>query len=103
VTRAAYLGHEALTFSDYIDLDTGRTLAAVPGGTYDITPASGRAAPDIPEGWFVRVAPPGVGTWLGVSRELTGEAAAAEGGVAAPASEEDATGDEEPDGEQQDE
>lgn len=50
--RVAYTGHEALTFSDYIDLDTGRTLAAVPGGTYDITPAGGRPVPDMPAGWF---------------------------------------------------
>ena len=50
--RAVYLGHEALTFADYIDLDTGRTLAAEPGGTYDLAPAGGRPVPDIPQGWF---------------------------------------------------
>ncbi len=52
---AAYTGHEALTFPDYIDLGTGKTLAAVPGGTYDVAPASGRNVPDVPAGWFAPV------------------------------------------------
>ena len=51
--RVAYAGHEALTFSDYTDLGTGRTLHAEPGGVYDITPASGRVVPEVPEPWFV--------------------------------------------------
>ena len=55
--RVAYAGHEALTFSDYTDLGTGRTLHAEPGGVYDITPASGRVVPEVPEPWFVPVAP----------------------------------------------
>jgi hypothetical protein len=55
--RAVYGGHEALTFSDYIDLDTGKTLAAEPGGVYDIAPASGRLVPDIPEPWFTAAEP----------------------------------------------
>ena len=55
--RVAYAGHEALTFSDYTDLETGRTLHAEPGGTYDITPASGRVVPEVPEPWFVAVDP----------------------------------------------
>lgn len=92
MTRAAYHGHEALTFSDYTDLDTGRMLHAEPGDTYDIAPASGRAVPDIPQGWF---APLG--------QQDQDETAAAEGDAAAPASGEDAAEDEEPDGEQQDE
>jgi hypothetical protein len=50
--RAVYTGHEVLTFSDYLDLETGRTLTAVPGGTYDMAPASGRLVPDVPAGWF---------------------------------------------------
>jgi len=50
--RVAYAGHEALTFTDYLDLETGRTLFAEPGGTYDIAPASGRAVPEVPEPWF---------------------------------------------------
>jgi len=50
--RAVYTGHEVLTFSDYLDLETGRTLTAEPGGTYDMTPASGRLVPDVPPGWF---------------------------------------------------
>ena len=50
--RAAYTGHEVLTFPDYADGETGRTLTAEPGGVYDVTPASGRLVPDLPEGWF---------------------------------------------------
>ena len=59
MTLAAYTGHEALTFPDYLDLETGRTLTAEPGGTYDVAPASGRTVPDVPEGWFtvIRSAP----------------------------------------------
>jgi hypothetical protein len=55
VTLAAYNGHEALTFGDYTDLDTGRSLHAVPGGTYDLAPASGRAVPEVPEPWFTAI------------------------------------------------
>ena len=50
--RAAYTGHETLTFQDYIDAETGRTLTAKPGGSYDVVPASGRLVPDLPAGWF---------------------------------------------------
>jgi hypothetical protein len=57
VTRAAYTGHEALTFSDYTDLETGKTLHAEPGGVYDVAPASGRVVPEVPEPWFVAVEP----------------------------------------------
>ena len=53
--RVAYTGTEALTFSQYMDLETGQTLHAEPGGTYDITPASGHAVPEVPEPWFVAV------------------------------------------------
>ena len=56
--RVAYVHHEALTFSDYTDLGTGKTLHAVPGGAYDIAPASGRVVPEVPEPWFVQVAEP---------------------------------------------
>jgi hypothetical protein len=55
--RAAYTGTEALTFSQYIDLDTGKTLTAEPGGVYDITPASGHAVDDMPEPWFTAAQP----------------------------------------------
>jgi len=51
--RAVYTGHETLTFTDYLDGETGRTLTAEPGGVYDVTPASGRLVPDLPAGWFV--------------------------------------------------
>jgi hypothetical protein len=50
--RAVYTGHEALTFSDYLDLETGKTLFAEPGGTYDIAPASGHVVPGFPVPWF---------------------------------------------------
>ncbi len=52
---AAYTGHEALTFSDYLDLETGKTLHAEPGRTYDIAPASGRLADEVPLQWFTPV------------------------------------------------
>lgn len=55
MTLAAYTGHEVLTFPDYADLETGRTLTAEPGGVYDVAPASGRLVPDIPAGWFTPV------------------------------------------------
>ena len=92
MTLAAYNGHEALTFADYIDLDTGRTLAAEPGGTYDLAPAGGRPVPDIPQGWF---SPAG----------QQDEGAAAEGDAASPepGSEEEAGEGEVPDDDQQDE
>ena len=78
MTLAAFNGHEAFDFPDYLDLGTGKTLHAEPGGTYDVAPASGRNVPDMPAGWFTPVARPGVGAWIGVSRELTGEDEAAD-------------------------
>ena len=53
--RAAYTGQETLTFSQYMDTSTGRTLAAEPGGIYEVMPASGHVVPEIPTGWFVPV------------------------------------------------
>jgi hypothetical protein len=38
VALAAYTGWETLTFLQYIDASTGRTLTCVPGETYDILP-----------------------------------------------------------------
>ena len=55
MTLAAYNGHEALTFPDYTDLGTGKTLHAEPGRTYDVAPASGRVVPEVPEPWFTPV------------------------------------------------
>ena len=52
MTRAAYNGHEALTFPDYLDLETGKTLYAEPGQVYDIAPASGHVVPGFPVPWF---------------------------------------------------
>lgn len=52
MTLAVYNGHEALTFSDYLDLETGKTLYAEPGRTYDIAPASGHVVPGFPVPWF---------------------------------------------------
>ena len=54
--RVAYTGHEALTFTDYIDLEAGKTLHAEPGGVYDIAPASGRNVLEVHEPWFAAVA-----------------------------------------------
>ena len=51
--RVAYVHHETLTFSGYLNQDTGQTLRAEPGGVYDIAPASGRAADEVPSPWFV--------------------------------------------------
>ena len=53
--RAAYTGQEALTFSQYMDTGTGRTLHAEPGGIYEVMPASGHVVPEIPAAWFVPV------------------------------------------------
>jgi hypothetical protein len=52
VTLAAYTGHETLTFPDYLNLATGKTLTAEPGESYDVSPASGRLVPDIPAALF---------------------------------------------------
>lgn len=50
---AFYTGHETLTFQDYLDTETGRTLTAEPREQpYDVAPASGRLVPDLPAGWF---------------------------------------------------
>ena len=50
--RVVYTYHEPRTFSDYMDLETGKTLYAVPGGTYDVAPASGHVVPGFPVPWF---------------------------------------------------
>ena len=55
MARAAYTGHETLTFTDYTDLETGTTLVAEPGRVYDLAPASGRPVTEVPYPWFVRV------------------------------------------------
>ena len=53
--RAAYTGQEALTFGQYLNGETGKTLTAVPGGVYEVMPASGHVVPEIPAAWFVPV------------------------------------------------
>ena len=55
--RAVFTGHETLTFMDYLDLDTGRTLTAEPGRVYDVAPAGGRPVPVLPPGFAVVQAP----------------------------------------------
>jgi hypothetical protein len=40
-----------MTFMDYLDLSSGRTLTAEPGGVYDVAPAGGRNVPDLPPGF----------------------------------------------------
>jgi len=48
MTRVRYTGVHPGTLMDYTDLDTGRAVQVVPGGVYDVAPASGRAVPDVP-------------------------------------------------------
>jgi hypothetical protein len=55
--RVVYAHHEPLTFTDYLNLETGQTLTAEPGVTYDIAPASGRVVPELPEPWFTAAEP----------------------------------------------
>ena len=72
--RAVYTGHEALTFNDYLDGDTGRTLTAVPGGVYDVAPAGGgRPVPALPP-MFVPVSPDEELTRLGIAEIKKGVA-----------------------------
>lgn len=73
MTLAAYGHHEALTFTDYLDLGTGKTLHAEPGGTYDISPAAGRVVADVPAPWFTPVT-----AWDGGSEEEAAPEAEAE-------------------------
>jgi hypothetical protein len=73
VTLAAFTGTETLTFPDYTDLGTGRTLTAEPGESYDIAPASGRLVPDLPEAWFT---PAGPEAWA--KRQAAADTAAAD-------------------------
>jgi hypothetical protein len=43
MTSITFYGHETMTYGDYIDLATGKTLVCVPGGgPYNVMPASGR-------------------------------------------------------------
>ena len=65
--RAVYTGHEALTFTDYLDLGTGKTLHAEPGRVYDIAPASGRAAEGVPAPWFIPLGEAWDGGWAPVA------------------------------------
>ena len=44
MTSLTYYGHETMTYMDYTDLATGKTLVCVPGGTYNVVPASGHPA-----------------------------------------------------------
>lgn len=46
--RATYTGHLSVTYMNYTDLATGKTLQVEPGGTYDI-------APDVPPADFIPV------------------------------------------------
>ncbi len=41
MTAVTFYGHVAMTYPHYIDTATGRALSCVPGGTYNIIPASG--------------------------------------------------------------
>jgi hypothetical protein len=55
--RAAFTGTHGLTFMDYIDGETGRTLTAEPGGVYEVVPGGARPLLDLPPG-FTPVEPP---------------------------------------------
>ena len=83
MTYAAYTGHETLTFPDYLDLKTGRTLTAEPGRSYDVAPASGRLAEDFPAGWFVPVGGEELAARQAEAERLAAENAAAEAGEGA--------------------
>ena len=64
-------------FSDYTDLETGKTLHAEPGGTYDVAPASGRVVPEFPDPWFTPVDPE---AWAAAQAAREAGRLAAEGG-----------------------
>jgi hypothetical protein len=44
VASVTYNGHYTVTYMDYIDTATGKTLVCQPGQTYNVTPASGHPA-----------------------------------------------------------
>ena len=83
MTYAAYTGHETLTFPDYLDLGTGRTLTAEPGQSYDVSPASGRLAEDFPAGWFVPASDEELAARQAEAERLAAENPAAEAGEGA--------------------
>jgi hypothetical protein len=43
-----YYGHETMTYSQYIDTATGKTLVCAPGGTYSVIPAGGYTGSAMP-------------------------------------------------------
>jgi hypothetical protein len=62
--KVAYHGHEVMTYVNYVDAETGKTLVCEPGGIYDILPdvmptdgrftvvipkENSKAIPDFPE------------------------------------------------------
>lgn len=49
--RAAFTGSAPLTFMDYIDGETGRTLTAAPGGVYEVVPVGAHPLPEVPPGF----------------------------------------------------
>ena len=53
--RVAYVGHEALTFTDYIDLETGQDAPRRTGPGVRHRPRVGRVVPEVPEPWFIAV------------------------------------------------
>jgi hypothetical protein len=54
--RLQYTGQVAVTYMDYLDLDTGKSLTVAPGGVYNVTLASGRLgdSESVPQG-FIKV------------------------------------------------
>jgi len=94
VTRAVYTGHETLTFTDYLDGETGRTLTAEPGRVYEVAPASGRLVPDIPAGWFTPADPEEWAAKQAAEAEAEAERLAAQTAAAESGGGEDAPPDE---------
>jgi hypothetical protein len=43
-----YIGHAPVTYLDYLDASTGRTLSAYPGNWYSMVPANSRAGLTVP-------------------------------------------------------
>ena len=61
MTSVQYTGHATALYMDYIDGETGRTLTAEPGGTYDVRVAPGRnpgLSPVPGDGRWTAVPPP---------------------------------------------
>jgi hypothetical protein len=77
MTAVQFTGQQPLTYPGYLDTATGRTLTCVPGGTYDVIPASGTLAEIPTDGRFIRVITPRTSVFLPVQAGETSAAPAA--------------------------